>query len=246
MHKDDLFKRDFEGREHDMFNNQVERQNKIKDRRIEIDLANQYRKNGKVLDIGAGTGLFFEGLREFNELHAIELSSVAARYLKEKFNAEVRQIDVLDADYEPNYFDVINMTYVIEHLKQPRLVMEKVISWLKPNGLLLVSSPNWQSPMARIYREFFRLNDPCQHINLWDPSTLTEFLEDIGVAVNKRYFPYFRTEYFCGYELSRLVTNTLIRLLLPVLVRVGIYPDSSRVISPPFWGSIMVIESYKK
>ncbi len=58
MHKDDLFKRDFEGREHDMFNNQAERQKKIKDRRIEIGLANQHIKNGKVLDIGAGTGLF--------------------------------------------------------------------------------------------------------------------------------------------------------------------------------------------
>ena len=245
MYSDEIFKRDFEGRRHDMFGDAKERVNKIRDRHVEIELTDRFCKKGRVLDIGSGSGLYFEGLKGEHELYGIEMSLRAAEYVEERFEAKIKCCDVLEAEYEEGFFDVVNMTYTIEHLKSPRAVLERVASWLRPGGMLVVSSPNWSSPMARLYREFFRLNDPCQHINLWETNTLRRFLKEVGFRVENVHFPYFRTEYFNPYELGRLVVNTATCLLLPILLQLGVYPEPDYVLSPPFWGSIMVFEAYK-
>jgi SAM-dependent methyltransferase len=147
--------------------------------------------------------------------------------------------------YEEESFDVVNMTYVIEHVYSPRDVMEKAVSWLKPGGLLLVSSPNWGSMMAKWFRELYRLNDPCQHINLWDRKSLPEFTERFACKVKEVHFPYFATEYFNPYEVMRLVRNSMAVKLLPLSLLFGFAPKPDKVLSPPFWGNIMVVEAYK-
>ena len=151
-----------------------------------------------------------------------------------------------NAEFDNESFDVINLTYVIEHLKDPLKVMQKVTRWLRPGGLFLASSPNWDSPMARVFREFFRLNDPNQHIALWTPTTVARLLSRCELTLESIHYPYFETEYFNRYEVMRLFRNSTVRLALPILVRFGFYPKLSTVLSPPFWGSIMVTESLKK
>ena len=65
---------DFEGHRHDMFEDPEERRRKIQDRHVEIELTNRFTKTGKVLDIGCGPGLYFEGLNGEQELYAVEAS----------------------------------------------------------------------------------------------------------------------------------------------------------------------------
>lgn len=237
---------DFEGHRHDMFEDPEERRRKIQDRHVEIELTNRFTKTGKVLDIGCGPGLYFEGLNGEQELYAVEASPSAARYVRERFSAKVQITAVENAEFDNESFDVINLTYVIEHLKDPLKVMQKVTRWLRPGGLFLASSPNWDSPMARVFREFFRLNDPNQHIALWTPTTVARLLSRCELTLESIHYPYFETEYFNRYEVMRLFRNSTVRLALPILVRFGFYPKLSTVLSPPFWGSVMVTESFKK
>lgn len=238
--------RDFEGRRHEMFEDLDERRRKIQDRHVEIELTNQFTKTGRILDIGCGPGLYFEGLSGQQKLFAVEASPSAARYVTERFSATVQTARVEDAEFDDESFDVINLTYVIEHLKDPVGIMQKATRWLRPGGLLLTSSPNWDSPMARLFQEFFRLNEPNQHIALWTPTTVTRLLSLCDVKLQSIRYPYFETEYFNRYEVMRLFRNSTVCLVLPILVRCGFYPKLSTVLSPPFWGSIMVTESLKK
>lgn len=240
------FQKDFEGRKHDVFSDQRERDNKIKDRHVEIEVTREYTTFGKILDVGSGSALYFEGLGKDYDLFGIEMSARAAEYSRRRFGATVMECDIADAEFEPDSFDVVNMTYVIEHLRDPAIVIQKVLKWLKPRGLFLVSSPNWGSGMSVLYREFFRLNDPLQHICLWDRRSLTRFINANGCQVRRVHYPYFKTEYFNSYEIKRLFRNTAYRLLLPLLMQFNYFPHPEKVLSPPFWGNIMVAEAYKE
>jgi 2-polyprenyl-3-methyl-5-hydroxy-6-metoxy-1,4-benzoquinol methylase len=245
FYKDEVFTKDFEGRKHDFYD-PVDRKNKIKDRHYEIELTNCLTQNGSILDIGCGTGLYFEGLKGNFKLFGIELSQRAAEYTKKEFGACVNMCEIEEVDYKKDFFDVINMTYVIEHVSNPKGIINKIYRWLKPGGMLLVSSPNWGSIASRFYGEFFRLNLPHQHILLWEEKTLKMFLNEAGFEVNNIYFPYFKTEYFNLYELKRLFRNSFYRILLPFFLKTGYYPPLEKVLSPPFWGNIMVFECYKR
>ena len=46
---------------------------------------------------------------------------------------------------QDNSYDVIFSSYVIEHIDGAEQVMEKFISWLKPNGILILRIPNRNS-----------------------------------------------------------------------------------------------------
>ncbi|WP_419786684.1 class I SAM-dependent methyltransferase [Pseudodesulfovibrio sp.] len=246
MYTDPLFRKDFEGREHDFFGDPEERRKKIRDRHVEIELTDAFAPKGRVLDIGSGSGLYFEGLAPGKELHGVECSPDAAEFTRQRFNAEITTRDMMESEFPENYFDVINMTYLVEHLIRPQQAIEKVVRWLRPGGMLLVSSPNWDGPAARIFRETFRLNDPCQHINLWGPRTLSSLLLEAGLPRPKIHRPYFKTEYFNRYEVMRLLRNSLLRLCLPALTALGINPQPDKILSPPCWGSIIVLETYKE
>lgn len=246
VYKDPLFGKDFEGRKHDVFNDDEERRRKIRDRHYEIDTTMRFVEKGRILDIGSGAGLYFEGLKGSYDLHGIEVSPVAAEYVAKRFNAQVFVGDTDDAEYGEGAFDVINMTYVVEHLLAPLPTMQKVVRWLRKGGLLLVSSPNWGGIVPKLYREFFRLNDPCQHINLWDTKSIGRFLHRLGLNDVKIYFPFFRTEYFNRYEVGRLFRNSFIRLFFPAFIRLGYFPEIEKLLSPPFWGNIMVVRCTKE
>lgn len=245
MYTDAIFQKDFEGKTHDVFGDAEERKRKIRDRHVEIELTRNFCASGRILDVGCGSGLYFEGLGMGYAFHGIECSPKAAGYAKRRFEAKILQKDIMEAEYPRDSFDVVNMTYVIEHLAEPRNAMKRVHGWLKPGGLLLVSSPNWNGPVPRLFGPFFRLNDPCQHINLWSPKTLKRLLVETGFRPRGVHYPYFKTEYFNTRELGRLFRNTLYRFLLPVFMKIGYFPHPGKVLSPPFRGNIMVIHANK-
>lgn len=49
-------------------------------------------------------------------------------------------------------FDLILCLDVLEHLQDPRLVIEKFISWVKPDGRIVLAYPNPQSLKGRVTR----------------------------------------------------------------------------------------------
>ncbi len=90
---------------------------------------------------------------------------------------------------------------------------------LKPNGTLILGSPNFDSACARRYGEKYRMLHDATHITLFSRESLDRFLWDHGFFVDRVEFPYFETRYFTTENFERL-------------------KDTSAV-SPPFYGNIM-------
>ncbi len=237
--------KDYEGRIHDMSTAQ-ERQRKRRDMEIEIKSTLRHKKGGRVLDVGCGAGIYLEALPDTWEKFGVDRASWAAEHTQKILNIPVIFREIEDVQFPDEYFDVINMTYVIEHLRNPIKMLRQLNKWLKKEGLFMLSAPNFGSACARVFREFYRLVDPCQHLYMFTPQTLKKALIHSGFKVKKIYLPYFGTPYCNLKDFSRFFSNALNRFLLPVYLKINRIPTVDKLISPPFYGNIMVVKAYKK
>lgn len=105
----------------------------------------------RVLDIGCGLGanVAFHADRGC-EAHGID-ADANVRFVAEKFGLNVRVGVFESKDYKPDYFDFVTMDQVIEHVSNPVATLTDVRKVLKPNGYLIMSTPNANGWGARLF-----------------------------------------------------------------------------------------------
>lgn len=117
------------------------------------EFANAYRwvpQNVKVLDIGCGFGqaMGYHSKRGC-EAWGVEADSNAKK-AAEKYNYNIH-IGVFDKNnYEKGYFDYITLDQVIEHFRDPVKNIRDISEILKPDGVIIISTPNHNSLTAKL------------------------------------------------------------------------------------------------
>lgn len=132
--------------------------------------------NPHVLEIGCGEGAVLEQLRARGfRVQGIELSESGAAVARTRGLA----VDTYDGSripYADASFDLAVLTHVVEHLENPRLVLNeaaRVAPWV------LVEVPleyRWRTP-----RDFAWTD--VGHINLYDRKLMRQFLQSTGLEV---------------------------------------------------------------
>jgi len=122
-----------------------------------IDLGNQNSSHSylinrtgfdrNVLEIGTSTGYISKILKKNrNTVVGIEINHEAAviaqQYCDRIIIGDIETLD-LDKNLDPAIFDVILCGDVLEHLKKPAQILKKFHKFLKPEGYLVVSLPNF-------------------------------------------------------------------------------------------------------
>ncbi len=75
---------------------------------------------GRILDVGCATGLLLRRFKEKGwEAFGVETSEIASKYANETLGLSVRNVDLLESNFEDNFFDVVTYWDVLEHLKDP-------------------------------------------------------------------------------------------------------------------------------
>jgi predicted TPR repeat methyltransferase len=72
---------------------------------------------------------------------------------------------------------------VIEHLPNPRATLEAAASWLRPGGVLALSTGDVNSLAARIHGRHWGLLTPPWHQFYFSRGTMRRLLEDVGFQV---------------------------------------------------------------
>lgn len=99
-----------------------------------------------VLEVGSGMGLFAQELAEkypSNHIHTIEISMTQIK--KDSHTSSNRFALQGDAHYLPYKnaaFDVIFCRYLLEHVRQPELVLTEIKRLLKPGGKFYIQENN--------------------------------------------------------------------------------------------------------
>ncbi len=168
-------------------------------------LASQHVQNGlpdpgeplRWLDYGCGAGGLLKFLRDRKTLstktgeRAIEASGYDVGSYADKLSVADRLTiwtwDELQA-LPSGYFQIISCIEVIEHLPEPLTVLELLSRLLAPGGLLLLSTGNLRSPLARVLGIAFPYCVPEIHISYFSPASLRFIYGKVGLTpVNVRF-----------------------------------------------------------
>jgi len=98
----------------------------------------------RVLDAGCGSGRTLDELRDYGEVHGIELDPAAAAAAAARGCGEVRTGRLEQLPWEPVTFDLITCLDVLEHTPDDRATLAELRRVCKPGGWLLVTVPAYQ------------------------------------------------------------------------------------------------------
>lgn len=146
-------------------------------------------KGKKVLDIGTAGGAFLEAAKDFGyDAYGLEPSVD----LVERGNK--RGLKIFQGTADSNgignqKFDLICLWDVIEHLPDPRQSLLDVLTYLEPNGTLLINFPNIGTVQAKLAGKRFWWIISV-HLHHFANGTLDQLCESLGLKAvsKKRYF----------------------------------------------------------
>jgi len=173
------------------------------------------------LDFGCGAGGLLKFLREKKTMRAdarelpIEISGFDvgsyADKLKLDDHLQIWNWEELQS-LPAASFDVISCIEVIEHIPEPGPIFELLGRLLAPNGLLLLSTGNLRSPLARLLGIRFPYCVPEIHVSLFSPTSLRAAYAKAGlIPVRVRYRGALRFKFLknLGNRLPEPIAQTL-------------------------------------
>lgn len=108
----------------------------------------------RILDVGCGIGLALDVFRAVSpvsvETTGLDYSSQALQIVRAK-NHQIIEGRIEKAVLKADYFDIIYSSNVIEHIADPMNMMNIIVQALKPGGVFLCETPNFDSLDARLF-----------------------------------------------------------------------------------------------
>jgi SAM-dependent methyltransferase len=129
-----------------------------------VDFIRRYRANGKLLDVGCAYGFFLQEAKRYFDVSGIELAQEAANYCRE------RGLNVLTGIADDSHLstfgnlDVVVLLDVIEHLPDPHATLALCARYLNAEGIIVITTGDFGSPLARLMGAGWRLMTPPQHL----------------------------------------------------------------------------------
>ncbi len=141
------------------------------------------KSNIKYLDIGSSTGFVVEAAQEVGwDAMGIELNPSAVQFGKKR-GLKIIKGDLLDCNLNNKKFDVISLFDVLEHLPSPRATINEVIKKLKPEGIIFLYVPNFDSASRILMGDQAHFIWPSHHLNYYNPKTIKNFLDSFPLRV---------------------------------------------------------------
>jgi SAM-dependent methyltransferase len=160
------------------------RESKIKAARRRMKWLEQWvAPPGRLLDVGCAAGFCLDVARKRGwEVHGVDISEVAARYAREEFGLEDVRCEAIESvEYPARHFDLITIWACIEHMTHPAAALEKAVEWLRPGGILGLSTGNWHSLAARTKGPRWRLMTPPSHLFFFSRAFFERHLPRLGL-----------------------------------------------------------------
>ncbi len=132
----------------------------------------------------------------FQSLTVIEASDELIQKTKSRVNKPITYLcDTFERIEINKHFDAVFLIHTLEHLDDPKFVLEKIKSWLTPAGLLFVAVPNANAPSRQIAVKIGLINHNCAvteaerkhgHRVTYSFDTLESVIKRAGLAIKHR------------------------------------------------------------
>lgn len=157
-------------------------------------LVRRYLPQGqaRILDVGCAAGYFLRVMAEKgHEVRGVEVSDAIAARAVEHLGADRVHIGTLDSvpedkqGYARGSFDLVTMWDVIEHVPDPKQLLEEAKAMLRPGGHLILETQNVDSRFATLLGLKWHHFKHQEHIFHFNPGTVRRVLEQAGFEVVK-------------------------------------------------------------
>jgi SAM-dependent methyltransferase len=137
---------------------------------------------GTLLEIGCGSGSFLaEAQKAGWEVTGIEISRRATEHARaQNLNVYCGTPDTVELS---GTFDLIRLSYVLEHVHDPLKTLQTVQSLLKPQGCAHVAIPNVGSIVARLFGTYWYDFDIPRHLYWYTPSSFRLLCEQADLNI---------------------------------------------------------------
>jgi SAM-dependent methyltransferase len=145
----------------------------------------------RLLDLGFGRGHILRLARAYGfEVYGMDTSSRLVQQLSPEFGNRLAH-GTLGIDAIPwDYFDVVVMSHVIEHLSDPGGVLRDVLAKLSPGGVLYAAVPDIGSLQFRVFGKYWDAINPMVHMQYFNEASLSRLLRESGfVKLERIKFP---------------------------------------------------------
>ncbi len=197
------------------------------------DLVHQYRRNGRLLDVGTGFGFFpVEMKKKGWEAAGVEISQKAMDYARGVLGLTIFPGPLERAGLPDNDFDAVTAFYVIEHLSHPMAFLRECCRILKPGGLLLLRYPH-TTPIKNLLQFFGiknRLYDLPAHLSDFSPRVIQQCLERIGFEKCQHSIGGYTLPGNLGKRTSSLLFGGFAEVLFSLSGRKLLFPGVSKTV----------------
>jgi 2-polyprenyl-3-methyl-5-hydroxy-6-metoxy-1,4-benzoquinol methylase len=138
--------------------------------------------NGRLLEIGCGNGIMLKRMSDLGwQVQGIDFDRKAVEVARSQgLHVHLGTLD--EQNFPEESFDAVVMSHVIEHVPDPRALLESCRRVLKPDGQLMSITPNASSWGHRRYGADWYGLDPPRHLHVFTPEAMKALAEDVGLS----------------------------------------------------------------
>lgn len=138
-----------------------------------------------ILEIGCGVGDFLDMAQKLSNIHVVGIDTTfeSVHHCRNKgLEAHCETIESFQKKLIPSQkFDYVVSFHCLEHVSDPKNLLESMLSVLKPGGSIFMSTP--YSPMSFEEGWFDIMNHPPHHMTRWNQKAYDEIARQVGCNV---------------------------------------------------------------
>lgn len=155
---------------------------------VKRHIQDKCKKNSTLLEIGCGNGLFLDLMKDVKNINSfgIDITEESIKECRKKeLNVSCIDLDSFIKKNNKKKFDFIVMFHCLEHLVNPKELINSALTLLNPNGRLFISTP--YSPLIFEPTWFDPLNYPPHHMTRWNEKSYQALADQFNLQI-KMYF----------------------------------------------------------
>jgi ubiquinone/menaquinone biosynthesis C-methylase UbiE len=165
-------------------------------RRNLVELERVVGGPGRLLDVGAGTGIFMHLARERGwEPTGVDICPLTADKAEREFGVRIAVGPFEQHQFDGRRFDAVTMLDVLEHVHDPLASLRRVHDLLRPGGAVCIAVPNQRSLLTAVVDTYARAGGPAAdrlllrlyvapHLHYFTPKTLRRLVSAAGFRLH--------------------------------------------------------------